>query len=173
VFPASALPDFLSYYNALAGRDPARVYMTGCDLDCDRRFRLGGGKTPERGISQLNMRFGARGTFTKWACLPCNPAAISARHWVGSDQPEVAAIGHLFIQHTRPAAFASGRSIYPVQRVGNTILLYWIPGDAVSPPSRATAELRSVGLTGRLNSRWRHFRQRRGQQTRWEANVLA
>jgi len=30
----NAHPDYIAYFNELAGRDPSRVLVTGCDLDC-------------------------------------------------------------------------------------------------------------------------------------------
>jgi len=131
-----ASPDFLSYYNALAGRDPARVYMTGCDLDCGQDvFRLAE-ETRKRGISQLNIAI--------WSAADIHQMGLPPVQILQPFQPVTGwvaislrsqRLGHLFHTAYPPAAFAWLDRYTPVQRVGNTILLYWIPGDAVSPPS--------------------------------------
>lgn len=51
----NAHPDYIAYFNELAGRDPSRVLVTGCDLDCGQDlFRLSRA-LHERNISQLNL----------------------------------------------------------------------------------------------------------------------
>ena len=50
-----AAPDYIAYFNELAGRDPSRILLVGCDLDCGQDlFRLSNALR-ERHISQLNL----------------------------------------------------------------------------------------------------------------------
>ena len=64
----SAGRDFISYYNELAGRDPSKIYFTGCDLDCGQDVYRLAQELAEETFPIWRLRFGAAPTSTRWVC---------------------------------------------------------------------------------------------------------
>ena len=99
----NAHPDYIAYFNELAGPDPSRVLVTGCDLDCGQDlFRLSRA-LHERNTSQLrSLRMGD-------------------------------------VLHTTypPGAFAWLDGRKPVEQIGKTIHLYYLPPNALTGTEKA------------------------------------
>jgi hypothetical protein len=122
--------DYISYYNALAGHDPGSVYLTGCDLDCGQDVARLAEESRKRGISSLSIAIWSAADIHRMGLpklellQPYQPAkgwvAISIRslRW-----------GHVFHKRYPPGAFEWLDRYQPVQHVGKTIFLYWIPDD--------------------------------------------
>lgn len=128
VSTAGAQRDFIAYFNELGGKDPSRVLVAGCDLDCGQDvFRLSAALR-ERHVSHLNLAIWSSADMSKMDLpefdvpAPYTPVggwfAISLR---------ALRFGDLFHQTYPPDAFAWLSRYQPVEKVGSTILLYHIP----------------------------------------------
>jgi hypothetical protein len=124
--------DYIAYYNAIAGRDPSRIYLTGCDLDCGQDILRLAEEARRRGISTLNIAVWSasdiyRMELPKIEILqPFRPVT----GWVAISVRSLR-LGHLFHTAYPPGAFAWLDQYKPVQQVGKTIFLYWIPDKMV------------------------------------------
>jgi hypothetical protein len=128
-----ARSDFMAYFNELAGRDPSRILVMGCDLDCGQDLDRLAGELRARNVSYVTLALWtsadmSRADMPEFAVAqPFKPAsgwfAISLR---------ALRFGDLFHQTYPPDAFAWLSQYQPVARAGKTILLYYIPdkGDA-------------------------------------------
>src|SRR4030095_4096501 len=61
----SAATDFLSYFNFLAGRDPSRTFVAGCDLDCGQDLVRLSRELRARRITQVTLALWTRAGVTK------------------------------------------------------------------------------------------------------------
>jgi 4-amino-4-deoxy-L-arabinose transferase-like glycosyltransferase len=136
--------DYIAYFNELAGSDPSRVLVAGCDLDCGQDvFRLAA-EFHARNVSHAYIAIWSSADMTKMDLpdfavpQPFQPVtgwyAISLR---------ALRLGDLFHTTYPPGAFAWLRPYQPVARVGKTILLYHIPENPI-PPTRGMS---SSGLS--------------------------
>jgi len=123
---ARAQPDFLAYFNELAGKDPSRVMVTGCDLDCGQDlFRLSA-EAKKRNITHLKLAVWTSADLQRMqlpdfeVLQPYKPAtgwiAISAR---------ALRFGRRTAPNT-PDAFGWLDRFQPAAQVGKTIELYYI-----------------------------------------------
>lgn len=123
-----ASSDYIAYFNELAGSDPSRVLVTGCDLDCGQDvFRLSE-RLRARNISHLNIAVWSSADMSQMGLptfdtpQPFQPVsgwvAISARSL---------RFGDLFHTTYPPNAFSWIESYKPVEHIGKTIQLYYIP----------------------------------------------
>jgi hypothetical protein len=124
----SAGRDFIAYYNELAGRDPAKIYFTGCDLDCGQDIYLLAEEVHKRNIANLNIAVWTSADIyqmglPKLAILePYQPVT----GWVAVSLRSLRIAG-LFHKSYSPDAFSWLDRYKPVQMVGKTIFLYYIP----------------------------------------------
>jgi 4-amino-4-deoxy-L-arabinose transferase-like glycosyltransferase len=131
--------NYISYYNALAGRDPSKVYLTGCDLDCGQDiFRLAE-EARKRGISTLNIAVWSASDIHRMG-LPTIEILQPYRPVTGWVAISIRSLqlGQLFHTAYPPDAFAWLDRYKPVQRVGTTIFLYWIPDELKAPGTSAS-----------------------------------
>ncbi|MBZ5599842.1 MAG: glycosyltransferase family 39 protein [Acidobacteriia bacterium] len=123
-----ARQDYIAYFNELAGRDPSRILLMGCDLDCGQDlFRLSDALRA-RHISQLNLAVWSGADMSRMALpdfavpLPYTPVhgwfAISMRSL---------RLGHVLHTAYPPDAYAWLSQYQPVEKIGKTIWLYYIP----------------------------------------------
>jgi hypothetical protein len=129
--------DTIAYFNELAGSDPSRVLVSGCDFDCGQDlFAL---------VHELRARHVTHANFALWTSAdlramglpefdipePYQPVtgwfAISLRAWRLGDFRR-----RPFHEQYPPDAFDWLDQYQPVARVGKTILLYHIPETADS-----------------------------------------
>jgi len=120
--------DFLAYFNELAGRDPSRVMVTGCDLDCGQDiFRLS---------DELRMRGISHFTLAVWSSADMNRMGLPAFDVLEPSAPvsgwvAVSArsqrLGDVLHKSYGPEAFAWLDKYQPVSTVGSTIRLYYLP----------------------------------------------
>jgi hypothetical protein len=119
--------DFIAYFNEFAGKDPSRVMVAGCDLDCGQDiFRLSR-ELAARGVSHFDLAVWSSADMQKMGLpdfevlQPFRPVtgwvAVSARSLRFGD-----------VLHTTypPDAFAWLNDYRPVAKIGNTIWLYHI-----------------------------------------------
>jgi hypothetical protein len=126
-----AHPDYIAYFNEFAGRDPSRVLVAGCDLDCGQDlFRLAQALR-ERKISHLNMAVWSSADMSRMnlPSFETPPAFQPVTGWVAISLRSLR-MGDLFHDTYPPGAFAWLDSKQPVGQVGKTIRLYYIPENA-------------------------------------------
>ncbi len=135
----NAHPDYIAYFNPLAGRDPSRVLVTGCDLDCGQDlFRLSQALR-EKNISHPNIAVWSSADMSRMNLprfdipSPFQPVtgwfAISLRSL---------RMGDFFHTTYPPGAFGWLGQSQPVAKIGKTILLYYIPPGAAPDTGAAT-----------------------------------
>ncbi len=122
--------DFLAFFNELAGTDPSKVMVAGCDLDCGQDlFRLS---------RELQARHISHATIALWTSadpsrmqLPDFDVPQAYRPVAGWFAISLRALrlGNSFHMSYPPGAFEWLKAYQPVGRVGKTILLYYIPED--------------------------------------------
>lgn len=129
---ARAQPDFIAYFNELSGKDPSRVLVTGCDLDC--------GQDLYRLAAELRARHVDRLTLAVWSSadpdrsgLPPYEApweAGSPNGWIAVSSRALRT-GDVLHRSLSPNTFDWLKPYTPVANVGKTIKLYY-----VSQPSK-------------------------------------
>jgi hypothetical protein len=128
-----ASSDYIAYFNELAGSDPSKVMVAGCDLDCGQDlFRLAD-ELRARKISHVTLALRTSADLSK-ADLPefeiAQPYA-SAKGWFAISLRALR-FGDVFHQSYPPNAFEWLSAYQPVARIGKTILLYDISGGTES-----------------------------------------
>jgi len=130
VSTAKANGDFLAYFNELAGSDPSKILVAGCDLDCGQDlFRL----AREFQARQISHATIAVWTSAEPSLLNLPPFGVpeANRPVTGWFAISLRALrfGDSFHTTYPPGAFRWLNAYQPVSRVGQTILLYYIPED--------------------------------------------
>jgi hypothetical protein len=130
-----AHPDYIAYFNELAGPDPSRVLVTGCDLDCGQDlFRLSQALRA-RGISHLNIAVWSSADTSRMS-LPAfdtPPPFQPVTGWLAISL-RARLMGDLFHTTYPSGAFAwlDRDKDQPVVKIGKTILLYYLPPGATA-----------------------------------------
>jgi hypothetical protein len=137
-----ASDDFLAFFNELAGRDPSRVLVSGCDLDCGQDFFRLSRELQHRHISHV--------TLALWSSADPSQMQLPEFDVPHLDHPvtgwfaislRALRLGHSFHISYSPRTFDWLKSYQPVGRAGKTILLYYIPeaGHALNPSQPSPA----------------------------------
>jgi hypothetical protein len=124
----SAQRDFLAYFNFLAGTDPSKVFVAGCDLDCGQDVLRLSQELKARGISHPSIAIWTSADVTK-AGLPefSIPQPFQpVTGWIAISLRSLR-MGDVFHESYPPGAFAWLDRYQPVAYVGKTIRLYYIP----------------------------------------------
>ena len=128
-----AHPDYIAYFNELAGPDASRVLVTGCDLDCGQDlFRLSQALRARK-ISHLNIAVWSSADTSRMS-LPAfdtPPPFQPVTGWLAISL-RARRMGNLFHTTYPPGAFAWLDRDQPVAKIGKTILLYYLPPDAAA-----------------------------------------
>ncbi|MGB9083807.1 MAG: glycosyltransferase family 39 protein [Terriglobales bacterium] len=130
IVSSAARSDYLAYFNPLAGKDPSRVLITGCDLDCGQDlYRLAEALRAQH-VSHVHIAMWSSAELSYMGLpemevlAPFHPVtgwvAISARSL---------RFGDVFHTTDPPHAFDWIDRYTPKQQVGKTIWLYYIPPD--------------------------------------------
>jgi hypothetical protein len=120
--------DFISYFNELAGHDPSRVLVSGCDLDCGQDlFRLSQALR-NRGISRFSIAVWSSADAMRMKLPAFNilPPFQPTTGWIAISMRSLR-FGDVFHSTDPPGAFAWIERYQPVIQVGKTIRLYYIP----------------------------------------------
>jgi len=127
-----ASSDYIAYFNEFAGKDPSKVMVAGCDLDCGQDLFALSSELKARHVSHASLALWTSADMTKMGLpefdvpQPYQPVtgwfAISLR---------ALRFGDVFHTTYPPDAFAWLARYQPVARVGKTILLYDIPSEPV------------------------------------------
>ena len=117
--------DYIAYFNELAGKDPSKVLVAGCDLDCGQDLFALSRDLRARHVSRVSLALWTSADMSKVGLpqfdvpQPFQPVtgwfAISLR---------ALRFGDLFHSTYPPGAFAWLSRYQPVAHVGKTILLY-------------------------------------------------
>ena len=128
-----AAPDYIAYFNELAGRDPGQVLLAGCDLDCGQdMFRLSRA-LHERNISQVNLAIWSSADMSQMdlPAFTMPPPFTPVSGWIAISRRSLR-LGDLFHLTYPPGAFDWLERFQPVGTVGKTILLYHVPDNPVA-----------------------------------------
>ncbi len=138
--------DFISYFNALAGSDPSKIYITGCDLDCGQDvFRLAE-EVRKRNITVLNIALWSSADIYQMG-LPKLEILEPYRPVTGWVAISIRSLrfAHVFHKSYPPDSFSWLNQYKPVQLVGRSIFLYYI---RESNPPAATPGMKHLGQLG-------------------------
>lgn len=130
VSTAQASSNFIAYFNELAGHDPSKVMVAGCDLDCGQD------------LFALSREFQARhithATVAVWTSTDMSKITMPEFDVPQPYQPvtgwfaislRALRFGDLFHSTYPPDAFDWLKRYQPVAHIGKTILLYNIPNE--------------------------------------------
>ena len=141
VSTARASGDFLAYFNELAGSDPSKVLVAGCDLDC--------GQDLDQLAREFQSRHVTHATIALWTSadparshlpqfvVPQANVPVSGWFAIGL---RTLRFGNSFHTSYPPGSFNWLNPYQPVAHIGKTILLYHLP-DATPAPARAPMPL--------------------------------
>ncbi len=133
---ARAQSDFIAYFNQFAGRDPSRVLVAGCDLDCGQDlFRLSQALR-ERNITDFSLAMWTSADMTQPLGLPRSYQVLQPYQpttgWVAISLRSMR-FGDVF-HHTYPPDSLRWIERYqPVEEIGKTILLFYVPKNLHRP----------------------------------------
>jgi hypothetical protein len=136
--------DFLAYFNQLAGRDPSRVLVTGCDLDCgEDLFRLAH-ELHERQIPRIGLAIWSSADLDRSSLPPyyIPDPALPPRGWIAVSA-RARRIGDVLHTSLPMDYFGQIEKQNPVAYIGKTIQLYYFPGSdsrTISPGIPAVRE---------------------------------
>ena len=120
--------DFLAYFNEIAGPDPSKVLITGCDLDCGQDFFRLSSELGKRHISDIKIAMWSSADLPQMGLpqfevlQPFQPV----NGWVAISVRSLR-LGDVFHHSYPPEAFAWLNAYQPVEQIGHTIRLYYIP----------------------------------------------
>lgn len=132
-----ASADYTAYFNEIAGKDPSRVLVAGCDLDCGQDIFALSRELHQRNVSHATLALWTSADMSKMD-LPKFDVAQPYRPVTGWFAISLRALreGDLFHSSYPPDAFAWTSRYQPVTHVGKTILLYYIPEDSLGSASK-------------------------------------
>jgi len=139
-----ASTDFLAYFNELAGSDPSKVMVAGCDLDCGQDlFRLSR-EFQARHISHATLAIWTSADPTQMQLPPFDvPQAYRPVTGWFAISLRALRFGNSFHMMYPPGAFDWLQAYQPVGRVGKTILLYYLPEGGRAEDGRAEPDGRT------------------------------
>ena len=127
VSTVAARHDYIAYFNELAGQDPSRIFVAGCDLDCGQDlFRL---------AEELHAKHISNPSIAIWTSADVSQSGLPPFRIPEPFKPvtgwfavslRAQRMGDFF-HSSYPGAFAWLDQYRPVERIGKTILLYYIP----------------------------------------------
>ena len=119
--------DYVGYFNALAGSDPSRVLLLGCDLDCGQDLYRLSADLKARGISDVKVAVWTTADLSQLGfpksetLLPSQPV----NGWIAVSVRSMR-FGDVLRQSYPHQALSWLQRYQPVERIGNTISLYHI-----------------------------------------------
>lgn len=124
-----AHPDYLPWFNALAGRDPARIIVAG-DLDWGQDLLRLADTARARGVDSLALAYYGSADPRRILPMPVRPLAPDERPggWVAVSEAVIKGVG--FEPHR---GFEWLDSVAPVSRPGPSIRLYHFPLPGPTP----------------------------------------
>jgi hypothetical protein len=136
----TAHPDYIAYFNEIARRHKDYYLLFPCDLDCGQDVWRLARTVKARGITHLSIRVESGADLSRMGLPPFHELNPYERvtGWV--------AVSVLFLRTGRAMwgindlaqGWAWLNSYQPVERVGDTIRLYYIPEDPAAAPQVST-----------------------------------
>jgi hypothetical protein len=137
VSTARANSNYLAYFNELAGKDPSRVMVAGCDLDCGQDLFALSHELQARRISHVTLALWTSTDMSRMDLPEFDvPQPYQPVHGWFAISLRALRFGDVFHHTYPPDAFAWLSRYQPVARVGKTILLYNLPDEAVENKSK-------------------------------------
>jgi hypothetical protein len=144
VSTVAASRDYIAYFNELAGHDPSRFFVAGCDLDCGQDlFRLS---------QALRARHIANITLAIWTSADMSksdmpdftvpPPFQPVKGWFAISLRSQR-MGEFFHTTYPTGAFAWVDQYQPIEQIGKTIRLYYIPPNAGSGAKQSQGQVGS------------------------------
>ena len=135
-----ASSEYIAYFNELAGSDPSRVLVAGCDLDCGQDFFRLSRELQSRHIDHVTVALWSSAD-PRQMHLPDFEVPQAGRPVTGWFAISLRALrlGNSFHMTYPAGTFDWLKAYQPTARIGKTILLYYIPDDG-RPHASATAE---------------------------------
>jgi hypothetical protein len=129
----SAHPDYIAYFNVLAGNRPEKRLVFGCDLDCGQDVGRLAQVTKARGIPHLTLQLWTSADLSR-SNLPPFDTLETYHHATGWIAVSLLYIqtGHAIWDGTAADGYAWLNAYKPVEYVGKTIRLYYIAEDTRS-----------------------------------------
>jgi Dolichyl-phosphate-mannose-protein mannosyltransferase len=129
-------PDYVTYFNELAGRHPEKVLLWGCDFDCGQDIGRLAQATQQRHIDHLAVAIFGNNDFSQMGLPPVEKLQPyqTATGWVAASIREIDTGNTFMGLDTRLDAYRWVTTCQPVERVGRTIYLYYFPcGNGTQP----------------------------------------
>lgn len=125
--------DYLAYFNAFAGKDPSRILVNGCDLDCGQDVFKVREELQRRQVSRFAVAMWSSADMSRMGLpdftvlRPFQPVS----GWIAiSDRSRLE--GDVFHTPYPANSFDWLRKYSPVARVGGAVNLYYIPESSAS-----------------------------------------
>ena len=124
----AAHPDYIAYFNFMAGKHPGDRLLFGCDLDCGQDVGKLAGVLRSRGVSHFSQQVWTSADLTRLGLPSFSPleAYQPAKGWIAISVLYLRS-GHGIFDGSAVDGYAWLNSYPPVEYVGKTIRLYYIP----------------------------------------------
>lgn len=119
--------DFIAYFNELAGEDPSKVLVIGCDLDCGQDLYRLADELRARRVSRFTLAVWTSADVDQSSLPPYDPPTSDGERegWIAVSS-RAYRLGHFLHQSLPPHSFDWLNNYAPVANVGRTIKLYYI-----------------------------------------------
>jgi hypothetical protein len=132
---ARAQTNFIAYFNQLAGPDPSKILVTGCDLDCGQDMYALSRELRSRGVNRFTLAVWSSADLDSLGLPPYDVPSGGERPsgWIAVSA-RAFRTGAVLHETLPPRSFDWLENYRPVSKVGKTIDLYYID------PSLATGD---------------------------------
>lgn len=139
---AKAQSDFIAYFNELAGPDPSKILVTGCDLDCGQDMYALARELRSRGINRFTVAAWTSADLESLGLPPYDVPQAGERPigWIAVSA-RAFRTGAVLHEALPPHSLDWLESYKPVAKVGKTIDLYYVdPSSAATRSTKLHAE---------------------------------
>lgn len=121
-------PDYVTYFNELAGRQPQRILMWGCDYDCGQDVARLARLLSERKVEHVALSVFGNNDFGRSGLPPFEILSPDQRTkgWVAASV-RIVETGDAFVGGAHRDGFQWLSACNPSARAGRTIYLYEVP----------------------------------------------
>src|SRR5262249_49477264 len=130
--------NYLAYFNELAGRDPSRIALTGCDLDCGQDLLALSARLRELKAAHVSLALWSSADLSQFGFPDAQPLQPfqPATGWIAISLRAIK-LGDVAHSTYPENSFRWLDDYRPKERVGKTILLYQIPETAAQKTNLA------------------------------------